>query len=188
MESPTKGNICVLRRSSSCQRAKHTRCLEELVADAGCSGKYCSHQWHHVEEAVYFWILELRSVCKMNSRQAPGIPRRIVWLVGAHNAKHWFRGRKLPELSHCSRAIRDTVKKLTCWVMLDHNENESDMLNSASTNPGNIVLLTKLQDSQVEHFIWIRSQDLKCECVKALEKTRIEKDNISRKTQTPTRT
>ena len=47
----------------------------------------------------FFLILELKSVCKMNSHQAPRIPRPMVWLVGTHNAKHRFRGRELLVLS-----------------------------------------------------------------------------------------
>ena len=81
MGSPTKGTMCIMRRSLSNQCARHIRCFEELVAEAGISCMYSCHQWHHVEKEICFGNLELRLVCKMNSHQAPRIPWSIVWLV-----------------------------------------------------------------------------------------------------------
>ena len=108
-ESKTTG---VLRRSLSCQRARHPRCFEDLVAEAGISCMCCCHQWHHVEEAVYCWIPELRWVLNMGSHQAPRVPWPTVWLVGKHKAKHPVRSRELMELGHFCQAIRDTLKQL----------------------------------------------------------------------------
>ena len=45
---------CTLRQSLSYQRARYRRCFEHLVAEAGMSCLYSCHQWHRVEEAVYF--------------------------------------------------------------------------------------------------------------------------------------
>ena len=70
---------CTSRQSLSHKRGRHTRCFEHLVAEAGLSCLYSCHQWHRVEEAVYFGLHTSRSVCKLNSRQAPyTVARRLV--------------------------------------------------------------------------------------------------------------
>ena len=51
---------CTLRQSQSYRRARHIRCFENLVAEAGMSCLYSCHQWHGVEEAVYFWASQSR--------------------------------------------------------------------------------------------------------------------------------
>ena len=119
------------------------------MAEARISRMYSCHQWHHVEAAVFFLgvILELKSVCKMNSNQAPRTARPMVSLVGTHNAKHRFRGRELLVLSDRSPAVRDKVNTLGWRVTL--GKNESGMLNSTGT----------LQDPEVEYIIMQISQE-----------------------------
>ena len=71
-----------------------------------------------------------------------------MWFVGTHNAKHrLFRGRKLPELSHLSQAIKDTADKLEWRVTLGKNEYFE------SKNNKNIVPCIKLQDPEVQYII-----------------------------------
>ena len=72
---------CTLRQSQSYKRARYIRCFEYLVAAAGMSCLYRCHQRHRVEEAVYFWLPTSRSVCNLNSRQAPWVP--ALRLVGS---------------------------------------------------------------------------------------------------------
>ena len=62
---------CTLRQSQSHRRTRYTRCFEHLVGEAGMSCLYSCHQWHRVEEAVYFWLPMSRSVCRLNSCHAP---------------------------------------------------------------------------------------------------------------------
>ena len=140
-----------LRQSQSYKRARYLRCFEHLVAVAGMSCLYICHQWHRVEEAVYFWLLTSRSVCNLNSRQAPCIPWSVVWLVGTHNAKHRVRGRELPDLSHLTQAIRDTENKLRWSVK--RGQNESEKLEFANMTTKLIVLCSALQDPEVEQVI-----------------------------------
>ena len=104
-ESNNDWKSVTLRQSQSYRRTRYTRCFEH-------SSLYSCHQWHRFEEAVYFWLPMSRSVCKLSSCHAPCIPWPVVWLVGTHNAKHRFRGRELPDLSHLTQAIRDTENKL----------------------------------------------------------------------------
>ena len=49
---------CTLRQSHSYRRAR--RCFEHFVAEAGMSCLYSCHQWHVVEEAVFFWASQSR--------------------------------------------------------------------------------------------------------------------------------
>ena len=48
----------------------------------------------------------------------------FVWLVRTHNAKHRFRARELPDLSHLTQVNRDTENKLRWRVKLGQNESE----------------------------------------------------------------
>ena len=82
---------CTLRQSQSHKRARYVRCFEHLLAEAGMSCLYSCHQWHRVDEAVYFGLPTSRSVCKLSSRQVLCVPWTVVWLVGTHSAKHPFR-------------------------------------------------------------------------------------------------
>ena len=104
---------CTLRQSQSHRRTRYIRCFEHLVGEAGMSCLYSCHQWHRaLRKQFIFWLPMSRSVCRLNSCHASCILWPVVWLVGTHNARHRFRGRELPDLSHLTQAIRDTENKL----------------------------------------------------------------------------
>ena len=89
--------------------------------------------------------------CRLNSCHAPCTPWPVVWLVGTHNAKHRFRGRELPDLSHLTQAIRDTENKLRWRVKLGLNE--SERLGFANMMNKRVVPCNALQDPEVEQVI-----------------------------------
>ena len=164
--------MCILRGSLSYQRARHIRCFEELVAEAGNSCVYGRHQWHHVEAAVYFWILKIEVGLQKEVKSSSEFSV-------AHCLVGCYAQRKAQ-----TQTLRDTVNKLKWRMML--GKNESGMVNFASENNRNIASCSTLQDPEkLNTSSRICSQDLTCECVKAGEKS---KDNISCKTKTPERT
>ena len=86
VENPTKiGKVHALRHFQPYKRTRYIRCFDHSAAGAGMSCLYSCHQWHRVEEAVYFWLPTSRSVCKLNSRQAPCFP----WPVGCGILHRW---------------------------------------------------------------------------------------------------
>ena len=79
------------------------------------------------------------------------LPWNVVRLVGTHNAKHRFRGREVPDLSHLTQAIRDIENDLRWRVKL--GQNESERLGLANMMNERIVPCTALQDPEVEQVI-----------------------------------
>ena len=98
-----------------------------------------------------FCLPTSRSVCKLDSRQAPCTPWPAVWLVGTHNAKHRFRERELPDLSRVTQAIRDTENKCRWRVKL--GQNESEKLEFANMMNKRVTPCNTLQDPEMEQVI-----------------------------------
>ena len=115
------------------------------------SGLHSCDHWQRVVEAVYFWLPTSRSVCKLNSRQAPCTPWPVVWLVGTHNAKRRFRGRELPDLSHLTQAIRD-IENMLRW-RVKFGQHESERLGFANMLNKHIMPCSALQDLEVEQVV-----------------------------------